>query len=266
LAESREHREETVELRTGSIRLLRGGGGDPLVLLHHSTGPLGWTPFCEHLAESFSVIAPDLPGYGSSERPDWAREPRDLAILSWRALERLGLERVVLVGTGFGGFIAAEMAIMNAPSVASLVLCGAAGLQPERGEILDQMMISHDAYVRAGFRDDAAHDAVFGAHADDEIRNVWDLSREMTARVSWKPYMFDRRLPALLGLVETPTLLLWGGADRVVPPECGEQYARSLPNATLEILPEAGHLLELEEPARAAELIVAHARKALASR
>ena len=255
-------REETLELATGRVHLLRDGSGSPLVVLHHSTGNPGWIPFYAQLAAGFAGHVPDLPGYGGSERPTWAREPRDLAILVGRVLERLGLEDVTLVGLGFGGFIAAELATMNPSRLASLVLIGAAGLKPEEGEILDQMMVGHRDYLKAAFRVQETHDAVIGT-PEPEVRQLWDFSREMTARVSWKPYMFSRRLAPLLGDLQVPTLLLWGELDRVVPPICGEQYARLLPNATLELIEGGGHLLELEEPERIAERIAAHAEKAL---
>ena len=259
-----DHREERLELATGAVRVLRGGSGEPLVVLHHSTGNPGWIPFYAELARSFAVTVPDLPGYGGSERPEWAREPRDLAVILCRVLERLGLSDLTLVGLGFGGFVAAELATLQPERLRSLVLIGAAGLKPDEGEIADQMLMGHRAYVRLGFRDDAAHDAVFGAEPDAELQGVWDFSREMTARISWKPYMFSRRLPPLLLDVDVPSLLIWGDLDRVVPPVCGEQYARLLPSATLECVADAGHLVELEEPEGVAERIVAHHRKVLA--
>ena len=85
----------------------------------------------------------------------------------------------------------------------------------------------------------------------------------MTARVTWKPYMFSRRLAALLPDVQVPSLVLCGERDAVVPPICAEQYARLLPNATLERVADAGHLVELEQPMETAQRIEAHAAKAL---
>ena len=82
----------------------------------------------------------------------------------------------------------------------------------------------------------------------------------MTARISWKPYMFDRSLPPLLGDMRVPTLLVWGSQDRIVPPVCGEQYARLLPDARLHVVEGGGHLLDLEEPEALAELVTGHAR------
>ena len=84
----------------------------------------------------------------------------------------------------------------------------------------------------------------------------------MTARLSWKPWMFNRQLLPLLPEVHTPTLLVWGEHDRVIPIDCANQYKEALPNATLEIAKGAGHLVELEQPDALAESIAAFAEKA----
>ena len=98
-------------------------------------------------------------------------------------------------------------------------------------------------------------EGVFGHTADDAIKSLWDFSREMTARITWKPYMFSRRLPRVLGEIEVPTLVIWGGNDRVVPLSCANQYVKGLANARIEVVAGAGHLVELEEPERVASLI-----------
>jgi pimeloyl-ACP methyl ester carboxylesterase len=201
------------------------------------------------------VYLPDMPGFGQSTRPDWAREPRDIAILLIQALDKLGLDRVALAGFGFGGFVAAELATMASRRLSHLVLVGAAGLQPEEGEILDEMMVDFDQYVKAGFRSDERYAEVFGEQMTPEMKQLWDFSREMTARLTWKPYMFNRRLAPLLKEVDVPGLLIWGERDQVVPVICGRQYSKALPNARLEVIPEAGHLVEFEEPARVSGLI-----------
>ena len=241
------YQEREIQLATGKVHLLEGGAGRTIVFLHHSWGSPGWLPVHESLAASHRVVVPDLPGWGGSERPAWAREPRDLAILA-----------VTLVGAGFGGFVAAELATMR--PLDALVLIGAAGIQPANGEILDQMLVSHRAYIQAGFRDRDAYVAWVGEEPADDVRQLWDFSREMTARVCWKPYMFNRRLVPLLGDAATPTLAIWGSEDRVVPPECAALYAEALPNCRVETIEGAGHLVEIEEAERVAGLIDAHVR------
>lgn len=252
------HTERLIVVGGKNVRLLEGGSGPSVVVLHHSTGNPGWIPFYDELAKSFSVLVPDMPGYGQSERPEWAREPRDIAILMNRVLDQLALENVTVVGLGMGGFIAAEMATMNQSRLKSLILVGAPGIQPEQGEILDQMMVDFEEYVKSGFKDEAQYHAVFGEDLAPEIKQLWDFSREMTARLTWKPYMFSRKMPNLLNGVSVPTLLVHGADDRIVPPVVSQQYAKLLQNAKVEVI-AGGHLVEYESPAAVAGLVSAHA-------
>jgi len=253
--------EDELDIASGKLRVLSGGDpkNEPVVVLHHSTGSPGWLPFHEALSEKFRVYAPDIPGYGQSDRPQWARDPRDLAILLNQANEHAHWGGPIhLVGLGFGGFVAAEMATMNQSGLKSLTLIGSAGTQPRDGEILDQMMVDYPEYVQAGFKDEDAYNVVFGEEGAKEMKDLWDFSREMTARVTWKPYMFNRRLVPLMAGVKTKTLLIWGENDAIIPLDCAKQFQESMPNAELKVIPGAGHLVELEDPNGIADLIAAH--------
>jgi pimeloyl-ACP methyl ester carboxylesterase len=235
------------------LHVQESGEGEPLVVLHHSTGPL-WAPFHDRLADHFGVVAPDMPGYGRSTRPPTARHPSHLATLLGQLLES-EWDRVHLVGLGFGGWVAAELAAMGQRRLSSLTLVNAPGIRPREGFIHDPMTDSWTAYARKTFRDDDHFVAVFGEKPSQDVIDVWDYSREMTARVTWKPWMWSLQLPALLQGVRTPTLVVCGGADTVVPLDCGRQYAELLPHARLEVIEDAGHALFLEEPDALARLI-----------
>ena len=250
--------EQTVEVVGRKTRILRGGSGDPVFVLHHSIGNHGWLPLHERLAEHFTVYVPDLPGYGQSERPEWARDMRDMALVMHLLFDRMDLDEVSLVGLGFGGWLAAEMAPMNQRRVRRMVLVGAAGIQPTDGEIMDQMLMDYTEYVQSGFHDPEAYRRIFGDELEMHVKELWDYSREMTARLAWKPYMFNRRLPHVLREVRTPTLVVWGDDDRVVPMSSGQQYREALPNARLEVIENCGHLVDLEQPERLAELVQRH--------
>ncbi len=248
------------------MREFTGGSGDPLVMLHHSFGNPGWLPIHEALADHYTVHALDLPGYGGtdgSERPEWARHPRDLALLVGQWLRAKELGPVELVGCGFGGWVAAELATMSPELLKRLVLVGAAGLLPEKGRIYDQFLVSHSNYVEAAFSSTEAFEAIYPRNGDeseehplgDETLVVWDMNREMTTRVGWKPYMYNRRLRPLLGGVTVPALVVWGDNDAVVPMECAHAYVEALPDARLEIVPDCGHAVDLEAPESLAAII-----------
>src|SRR6266513_4130694 len=158
---------ETVPIAGAALHVARAGTGAPLLVLHHDVGSLERLQFYDALARRFTVIVPSHPGYDRSERPDWLRSVRDVAVLyQWLLAEReLTREpgRVSLLGLGFGGWIAAEMATMTPRAFRRLVLVGAMGIKPERGEIADQALVSYLDYVQAGFAERSAFERVYGA-------------------------------------------------------------------------------------------------------
>src|SRR5204862_6297710 len=131
---------------------------------------------------------------GGSPRPDWMRSVRDVAVVYQGLLGEDAATRapgaVAVLGLGFGGWIAAEMATMAPRAFRALVLVGAMGIKPERGEIADQALVSYIDYVQRGFADPHAFERVFGA-APTSVLEQWDLNREMTFRIAWKPYMYN---------------------------------------------------------------------------
>jgi pimeloyl-ACP methyl ester carboxylesterase len=246
---------EDVKLSATTVRLRKGGTGAPLLLLHHDVGSLDRLPFYDALAKRFTVYLPSHPGYDGSERPTWMRSARDVAVMYQALLATLELGQVSLVGLGFGGWIAAEMATMAPQAFRRLVLVGAMGVKPAQGEILDQALVSYIAYVRVGFEDQSAFDRLYGADPSTPQLEQWDLNREMTFRIAWKPYMYNPTLPHLLGGVRARTLIVWGRGDKVVPLECGEAYARAIPGSRLSVVEKAGHFVDMEQPEALAKLI-----------
>jgi pimeloyl-ACP methyl ester carboxylesterase len=239
--------EKEITLAGESLYVMRAGSGRPVLVLHHDIGSPPRLPFYDALARRFDVIVPHHPGYGRSARPQWLRNVRDVAVIYQWLLADLGVERASLVGLGFGGWIAAEMATMAPTAFHRLVLVGAMGLKPPEGDIFDQAIVSYLDYARAGFHDPSAFERVYGEVSTDQLE-AWDICREMSFRIAWKPYMYSQTLPHLLGGVRAPALILWGDDDKIVPPSAGKRYASLLPKARFETVPRSGHLAEMEAP------------------
>jgi len=180
---------------------------------------------------------------------------RDIAAVYRAMLGGLGVSDAALVGLGFGGWIAAEMATFAPVDTKALVLVGAMGIKPPSGEILDQALISYIEYVQAGFHDVANYARAFGERPSSEQLVMWDICREMSFRVAWRPYMYNDTLPNLLTGVRTRALVVWGDDDKVVPVSAGEAYAKQLQGARMQTIADAGHLIELEQPAALANAI-----------
>jgi len=248
--------ETVVEVAGVKLFLARAGSGRPVLVLHHDIGSAERLPFYDALAQRFDVLIPHHPGYGKSERPQWLRSVRDVGAMYQWLLADLAIDRPTLVGLGFGGWIAAEMAAMAPRDMHRLVLVGAMGLKPPEGDIYDQALVSYIDYARAGFHDQAAFARVYGEVTTDQLVE-WDLCREMSFRIAWKPYMYSQTLPHLLGAVRAPSLVVWGDDDKIVPLSAGEQYRDRLPEARLEVVGSCGHFVEMERPEALADLIEA---------
>src|SRR5260370_26413357 len=161
------------------------------------------------------------------------RSTRDIAVIYRGLLSGLKLGNAALVGLGFGGWIAAEMASMAPADLSRLVLVGAMGIKPPQGDILDLAVTGYVDYARAGFHDQKAFDRVYGAEPSVDQLEMWDICREMSFRIAWKPYMHSQTLPHLFDAVRAPALVVWGDDDKIVPQSAAARYAKALPNAKL---------------------------------
>jgi pimeloyl-ACP methyl ester carboxylesterase len=247
--------ESTIEIAGGKVHLTRGGKGPPVLVLHRDIGALEGSSFHDALAQSAEVIVPHHPGWGRSPRAEWMRSVRDLAVMHRGLLAGLGIEKATLVGLGFGGWVAAEMATMAPRDIARLVLVAPMGIKPPEGDILDQAIVSYIDYARAGFHDQKAFDKLYGAEPSTDQLEAWDIAREMCFRIAWKPYMYSQTLPHLLRSVKVPTLVVWGDKDGIVPAATASRFLAALPQARLEVVRDCGHCVDLEQPERLARLV-----------
>jgi pimeloyl-ACP methyl ester carboxylesterase len=246
----------TFGIPQGTIDVLIGGSGPTITILPRDTGRVGWGVLHERLATRMRVIAPSLPGFDETVRPDWLRSVPDLAAIVGLALDGLDATPGAVMGLGFGGWVAAELAARSPERVNQLVLHSAMGLKPETGDIVDQFLISAGAYVEMGFTSAEAFTAAYDL--DDELVARWDNNREMTTRLAWKPYMYDPALPYLLACVRAPALVAWSAHDRIVPASCASLYTAALPDARSVKLAQGGHCAELEAPDALADIVLAH--------
>lgn len=247
--------ESTIEVAGLPIHVRRGGDGPAVLVLHHETGNPGWLEFHDALSARRDVILPTLPGWDGTERGDWMRSVRDIAAVCALLLDELGVAGCTIVGLGFGGYVAAEMATANQSRLDGLVLVNAMGLQPEDGEIRDQFLEAHADYVKSCFADPANFTALYGEEIATEQLVAWDANREMTARTAWKPFLYSQTLPHLLANVKTPTKVIRGSKDSVVPAAVADQYVELLGDAKL-IEIDGGHHLESDAAEALAEAIV----------
>jgi pimeloyl-ACP methyl ester carboxylesterase len=244
-------REEWIAVGETKVRTLIGGRGDPVLVLHGAGGNRGWRRWMASVAEHYTVYAPTHPGFDVSDGAEWMESIDDLARFYLWFLDEVGLPRAHVVGHSIGGWTAAELAVMNPRAIDRLVLVAPVGLKPDHGEILDVFYHTPEELLALTVHDPSTAPEwaeLFGRPPTPAELDVVTRNRETTARLTWKPYMFNPRLPHFLPRVTTRTLIVWGREDRIVPVVCGEQYARHLPNARLAVLERCGHLPPIERP------------------
>ncbi|MBX9760086.1 MAG: alpha/beta hydrolase [Beijerinckiaceae bacterium] len=246
------------EVRGLAHEYFEAGSGAPILYLHPGRGLHGASPFLDGLAHHGRVIAPSHPGFGESQLPPWMTTVEDLAYHYLDFLDALDLRGVTLVGSSFGGWLAASLAIKPTTRIRRLVLIDPVGAK--FGGRDDRDIVDIWARTRADLNTLTFHDpakaAIDYAALSEEELNIHARNRESEALFGWSPYMHDPKLVRRLHRIIAPTLVLWGDSDGIVTPDYGRAYAAAIPGARFELVAAAGHLPHIEQPDACASAIV----------
>jgi pimeloyl-ACP methyl ester carboxylesterase/mannose-6-phosphate isomerase-like protein (cupin superfamily) len=237
------------------VTVTERGQGRPYLLLHGGAGPQSVDSFAALLAASQEarVLTPLHPGFGGTPRPGALATMGGLAQVYAGLLDQLDLTGVTVVGNSIGGWIAAEIALLNSPRVAAVVLADSAGLQVDRAPAADFFSLTMDqvaelSYYQPGkFRIDVDQ-------LPEPAKAAMAANRQALALYGG-PAMADPTLLGRLPDVTAPVLVVWGAADRMIPPEHGLAYVRAIPGAQFQLISDAGHLPQLETPATLLRLL-----------
>lgn len=246
---------EVSEYVQGGLAWREAGSGEPLIFLHGLGGTrTAWGPQLRGLSDRYCCIAWDMPGYGDSspikplKYPAIARRVVDL-------LDALGIEKGTLIGLSFGGMHALHTALEFPERVARLVLAdsspafGMDGTSRE-GWIKDRL----DPIDAGGTPADAADaivDAITHVRLEGIVRDETVGSFSQISPAGFRAAVMclpDNDVRARLAEIEQPTLVLVGEHDEETPLSYSQLLADGIPNASLRVLPGAGHLTPAEVP------------------
>jgi pimeloyl-ACP methyl ester carboxylesterase len=237
------------------VVLTEAGSGRPALILHGGGGPFTVAGIGDHLAEKLQTITPTHPGWNGTPRPDWLLGISDIAQTYLDYLESEKLPNVLVIGSSLGGWIGAEMAIRDdAGRITGLVLIDAVGVDVAGEPIRDFFALDARGVAEYSYHD-----------ADRFYVDLATVSEEQAARqranmaamrvVAGEPYMHDPTLLDRLGRITIPVLVIWGDSDRIVTPAYGAAYAAAFAEGRLEMVRDAGHLPQIEQPAATFALI-----------
>ena len=244
------------------------GAGDSVLLLHGS-GPgvsawANWRLVIPHLAENFRVLAPDIVGFGFTDRPEaisydmetWLRHALEF-------LDAMEIEQAHVIGNSFGGSLAVALAIQAPERISRLVLMGSVGLEFELTEGLDltwgytpsienmRRLLDLFAYDRSLVNDELArlryeasirpgvqesYAAMFPAPRQDGIRKICSSEADVSN-------------------IEHETLIIHGRDDRIIPVSVSEHLFRCIKNSQLHIFGNCGHWTQIEHNRRFNQLV-----------
>jgi len=251
---------ETLHAPKVDVRVLTGGEGPDLLFLHGAGGLVAEDPLLNALAARFRVHAPLLPGYGDSEECHEIRTMLDFTLHTHDVMTALGLVKPIVVGHSMGGMIAAEMAAVAPNDIDRLALICPAGLWLDEYPMPDIFAMVPYELPAVLFHDVAAGAAMMTAGADFSdldflqrflVQNARQLG--MAGKILFP--IPDRGLAERLYRIKAKTLLIWGASDKLTPLPYAEAFRQGIAHSELVVIPEAGHMVPLEQTARVAEAI-----------
>ena len=245
-----------------SIRYLDSGtSGRPILLLHGLGGYADkWKAVMADLSDRYQVIAPDMLGSGQSEKPTIDYTPAYLVSFLKKFIDAVGMDRPNVGGSSLGGQIAVEFAVKYPEYVSNLILMSPAGIMKHSTPALD-------AYVMAALYPRAANVALAleSMEASGRAPKSWMIEKFMAnmmrpnAKMAFMSTLLcfknSKNVADSLGRISSPTLLIWGHNDPIIPISYAGQFKALIPDCTFVGIKNCGHTPYVQYPDHVASII-----------
>jgi pimeloyl-ACP methyl ester carboxylesterase len=252
-------RNYTVTLKTDvfglDVSVSDRGDGQTFLLLHGGAGPQSVLGFADLLASErpARVLVPTHPGFSGTPRPESLHTVRGIAAVYVALLDELDLTEVIVIGNSIGGWIAAEMALLGSDRISRTIIVDGVGIEVPDHPVADFFNLTFPQIAQLSYHDPERFridpDALPPAAKAEIAGNRAALA------VYAGEAMLDPGLRGRLAAVSMPTLVLWGDSDGIATPDYGRAFAAAIPGTRFQVLPDTGHLPQLESPQLLLEVV-----------
>jgi len=255
--------EKFVTINRNNIRYLEEGHSNPNLILMHGLGGYAerWSNVMPHLSKKFHIFAPDLIGYGQSDKPSVDYTLEFFVKFVFDFMETLGIQKTYMIGTSLGGQIVAECAATQSPAIEKIVLISPAGIMRRSTPTLDAYTMAALYPTKESVKN--AYQMMVGPGKEvSEIsieRFVNNMSRPNAKMVFLSTLIGLKNAPDIcekLGNIRVPTLLIWGKEDNLIPFEYSQQFVSSINNCKFIPMEGCGHSPYVEDPEKLSKLVI----------
>lgn len=257
------------------IAYIEAGQGDTVILIHGFGGSIwNWEYQYTELSTSYHVIILDLLGSGMSDKPDIAYSPSNMVKFFEGFLDSLNIQKATLIGNSMGTGLAMAMALTAPKRVNTLILISgfpsdirASVASPYYQQFINRppplwlakfgnwisgrwatkILLEEIIYEKQLITPVVVERSFQNRHKSDFLPPLFSFMVHME---QWGEQFGTR-----LNSIQHPTLIIWGAEDRVFPPNVGRELEETIPHASFEIIPEAGHMPQWERPSMVNALI-----------
>ncbi|MDJ0396719.1 alpha/beta fold hydrolase [Rhodococcus sp. G-MC3] len=263
---------DTVELHKDTLRYVDVGDGPPVVLVHGLLGSHeSWAGQIERLSDKYRVIAPDLFGHGSSDKPSGDYSLSSHAATIRDLLVHLDIDSAPMVGHSLGGGIVMQAMYLFPDRVERIALVSSGGLGPEVSLLLKAATLPGSElvlpvlaanWVRTSTETVIDKLSAWGLpiRLGKSMEEAWRSFETLANKGSREAFLASTR--AVVGprgqtvsakqhfekFAALHSLLVWGGKDPMIPASHADNIRREVPNSRIEIFSSAGHFPQLDEP------------------
>jgi pimeloyl-ACP methyl ester carboxylesterase len=229
------------------IHYYEGGEGPPLVFVHGlGADALNWVPAMLDMRSHFHVYAIDLLGHGESQKPDIAYSIEQQSEMLHQFLATQNIKSADLVGVSMGGWVALKLAIDHPESINRLVVADAAGLKFQTNITVKNFLPStpEEFSTFMAMLTPRQYPAPYPVRRDflnQVAEHAWIIRRIFDSFLTYQDVLDGK-----LQTVKSPVLVIWGKEEKLIPLTVGEEMTQQLPNASLLVCTDSGHLAVYE--------------------